>query len=109
MSNNINSRFDNSAQEWDLNPERVKLANAVADAIIQSLQLNKDMIAMDYGAGTGLVTLRINPYVKKITAVDSSKEMLKVLEEKIEKLKIKNVDTIYGTLKKIKYKNQNMI
>jgi ubiquinone/menaquinone biosynthesis C-methylase UbiE len=100
MISNIKNRFDSSAKEWDLEPERVKTANAVADAIIQSLQLNKDMIAMDYGAGTGLVTLKINSYVKKITAVDSSKGMLKVLEEKIKKLNIRNVDTLYWDIKR---------
>jgi ubiquinone/menaquinone biosynthesis C-methylase UbiE len=47
---------------------------------------------MDYGAGTGLVTLRLQPLVGRIVAADTSPGMLAVLGEKIAKAGIKNVD-----------------
>ncbi len=98
--NNPTHSFDIRAKEWDLKPERVELASAVADAIIANLSLNKNMVAIDYGAGTGLVTLKLVPCVKRITAADSSKGMLEVLEDKLKNSNIDNVDILYWDIEK---------
>ncbi len=82
--------FDTKAGEWDT-PERTALADAVAEAIIQHVPLNKTMTAMDYGAGTGLVSLRLCGLVGKIIAADTSPEMLEVLKKK---LRASNAGTI---------------
>jgi 2-polyprenyl-3-methyl-5-hydroxy-6-metoxy-1,4-benzoquinol methylase len=76
--------FDKEAAQWDANPGRVKLANQVADAIIREAAPERDMDVLDFGCGTGLVTLRLAPLVRSITGVDSSSGMLGVLEEKIK-------------------------
>ena len=83
--------FDKKAATWDENPGRVKLANDVADAIINEVKPSKEMDALDFGCGTGLVTLRLQPLVKNIIGADSSRGMLGVLEEKVRKQGIKNV------------------
>ncbi len=85
--------FDTEAAQWDENPGRVKLANDVADAIIKTMDLRKDMDMLDFGCGTGLVTLRLQPYVRTITGLDSSKGMLGILEGKIAQLGLENVKT----------------
>ena len=85
--------FDKEAAQWDVNPGRVKLANEVADAMIRELKPVPDMDALDFGCGTGLVTLRLQPYVKTITGADSSMGMLGVLRGKVEKQGINNVLT----------------
>jgi len=85
--------FDKEAAQWDVNPGRVKLANEVADAMIRELKPAPDMDALDFGCGTGLVTLRLQPYVKTIMGADSSMGMLAVLREKVEKQGINNVRT----------------
>ena len=48
---------------------------------------------LDFGCGTGLVTLRLQPYVRSITGVDSSPGMLDILTRKIKKLELTNVRT----------------
>ena len=88
------ARFARVAAEWDANPGRVALARAVADAIRNAVPLRPDMNAMDFGAGTGLVTLGLLPYVDRLTAVDASGEMLRVLDEKLKALKVGNVHTM---------------
>lgn len=88
------ARFARVAAEWDANPGRVALARAVADAIRNAVPLRPDMNAMDFGAGTGLVTLGLLPYVDRLTAVDASGEMLRVLDEKLKALQIANVHTM---------------
>ncbi len=93
MKDQNESVFDERAAYWDEEPRRVKLANDVANAIIREINPTNDMDALEYGCGSGLVTLRIQPFVKSITGVDSSKGMLDVLKAKVEKSGIKNIQT----------------
>lgn len=83
--------FNKEAAQWDANPGRVKLANEVADAIIREAAPGRDMDVLDFGCGTGLVTLRLQPLVRTVTGVDSSQGMLGVLEEKIRTQGLNNV------------------
>ncbi len=76
--------FDKEAAAWDQNPGRVRLANDVADAMIREAGLARNMDVLDFGCGTGLVTLRLQPFVRTVTGADSSRGMLAVLEKKIE-------------------------
>ncbi len=85
--------FDREAAAWDADPGRVKLANDVADAIIRESGPNGTMDVLDFGCGTGLVTLRLQPLVRTITGADSSKGMLGVLESKVRSQGPSNVRT----------------
>jgi 2-polyprenyl-3-methyl-5-hydroxy-6-metoxy-1,4-benzoquinol methylase len=76
--------FDAAAAEWDEEPHRVRLAGEIADAIKAALPLTADWDAMDFGCGTGLVTLRLAPYLRSIVGVDSSRGMLDRLDAKIQ-------------------------
>ncbi len=86
--------FDKEAASWDENPGRVKLANDIAAAIIREARPSGEMEALDYGCGTGLVTLRLQPHVKTILGADSSRGMLGVLEGKVKAQGISNVRTV---------------
>ncbi len=85
--------FNKVAATWDANPKRVKLAHDVAEAMIRVLQPEQSMEALDFGCGTGLVTLRLQPLVRSITGVDSSPEMLAVLQDKVKRQGLTNVHT----------------
>ncbi len=87
--------FDSEAARWDENPFRVKLANDVAAAMIQEIHPSRDMQVLDFGCGTGLVTLKLQPLVKAITGADSSSGMLGVLKGKVEAQHLHNVSTQY--------------
>lgn len=93
MVNDNKTDFDQMAADWDSNPVRVKLANDVADAIIREIAPTLDMNALDYGCGTGLVTLRLQPLVKSVTGADSSKGMLDVIQRKVKNKGLSNVHT----------------
>jgi 2-polyprenyl-3-methyl-5-hydroxy-6-metoxy-1,4-benzoquinol methylase len=92
--------FNKEAAQWDANPGRVKLANEVADAIIKEAALSREMDVLDFGCGTGLVTLRLQPLVRTIIGVDSSQGMLGVLDGKIASQGLKNVRTRHVDLEK---------
>ena len=93
MANENKTDFDKMAADWDSNPMRVKLANDVADTIIREIRPTQDMDALDYGCGTGLVTLRLGPFVKSVTGADSSKGMLEVIQGKVKSRGLRNVKT----------------
>ena len=74
--------FDQAAGAWDLEARRVALAQGVACAIQERVPLSREMDVLDFGCGTGLVTLALGPLVGTITGADTSPGMLKVLSEK---------------------------
>ena len=88
---NLPSRFDDEAARWDQNPGRVEVARAVGAAIGRILDLQPTWRVLDYGAGTGLVTLGIQPFVAEITALDTSEGMATELRRKLVAAGINNV------------------
>ena len=92
--------FDKEAAQWDANPGRVQLAHDVADAIIREISPTREMDALDFGCGTGLVTLRLHPLVRTITGMDSSQGMLAVLESKVRGQGLVNVRTRFLEIEK---------
>lgn len=106
MSDKIKD-FDNGARFWDENPGRVKMASSVADTIKADVVITEEMEVLDFGCGTGLITLQIQPLVKMITGADSSQGMLDILASKIENLELKNVRIVYmenGNFERLKGK-----
>jgi 2-polyprenyl-3-methyl-5-hydroxy-6-metoxy-1,4-benzoquinol methylase len=100
MSAGEHRNFDKESALWDAKPERVRLANDVADAIIREASPLRDKNVLDFGCGTGLVTLRLQPHVKTITGVDSSQGMLEVLREKIRTQGLGNVYAMFVDLER---------
>lgn len=86
--------FDQEAELWDERPQRVQLAREVADSILRSLPQTTTMDVLDFGCGTGLLTLQLQPLVHSITGLDSSSGMLAVLNRKIANLKLSNARTV---------------
>jgi tRNA (cmo5U34)-methyltransferase len=84
-------RFDQAASTWDEDPGRVRLARAVAKQILQRLGQTSDLDVLDFGCGTGLLTLALQPHVRSVTGADSSAGMLGVLEQKVRALRLESV------------------
>jgi len=94
MVDNWNSpdKFNREAAQWDENPQRRAVAHSVAKAIIAATNPNKTMHALEFGCGTGLVSMEIAPLVKSLAAIDTSREMLAVLQEKIRSSGIESIE-----------------
>jgi ubiquinone/menaquinone biosynthesis C-methylase UbiE len=84
-------RFDQEAGTWDEDPGRVALARAVAEQILQRLGPTPDAEVLDFGCGTGLLTLALQPHVRRVTGADSSAGMLRVLEQKVHSAGLESV------------------
>lgn len=87
--------FDPLAATWDDNPARLRLSNRIARSIEDAIELTPRMRVLDYGCGTGLISLRLGDQVGSILAVDSSRGMLAVLEEKIDRQATDNIRTLH--------------
>jgi ubiquinone/menaquinone biosynthesis C-methylase UbiE len=78
------NNFDNAASIWDENPMHLERSQAIAKKMQDLLSLRKDMNALEYGAGTGILSFLLSEKLGHITMMDSSSGMVKVMEEKVQ-------------------------
>jgi ubiquinone/menaquinone biosynthesis C-methylase UbiE len=74
--------FDTRAETWD-DDSKVRRAEAVAAGIRRAVPLRRSMTALEYGAGTGLLSFCLRETLGPITLADSSAGMRAVAERKI--------------------------
>ncbi len=86
--------FDERAAEWDANPVRRDMTLALADAIMARLALQGQETLLDYGAGTGILALKLRPRVGRVIAADSSRGMLDVLAAKVAGLGVPGIEPL---------------
>lgn len=89
------NEFDNKAAEWDKNRMYHKRAAAVAGEIRKMIPLSREMRALEFGPGTGLLSLMLKDQLKEIILIDSSAGMVKVLNEKIEAEAVQNLRVLH--------------
>jgi predicted TPR repeat methyltransferase len=88
------NRFDQAAAAWDEEPRRVTLARAVTDEIVRQIRPSRDSDVLDFGCGTGLLTLALQPLVRSVTGADTSAGMLDILKQKVRAQGLTNVETV---------------
>ncbi|MWV53772.1 class I SAM-dependent methyltransferase [Chlorobium phaeovibrioides] len=96
MKNNWHSseKFNRQAADFDSNLRRTAIADAVASAITKTVPLKGSTEGLEFGCGTGLVTMQVAPRIRHLTAIDTSHRMLGVLEGKLLASGTKNIDTL---------------
>ncbi|MBN1576948.1 MAG: class I SAM-dependent methyltransferase [Chitinispirillaceae bacterium] len=82
IQNDEKRNFDKDAASWDANPARVKMAEDIIGAIVRRIVLTTEMDVMDFGCGTGLLSIGLLPFVRSVTGVDSSAGMIEVFKKK---------------------------
>ncbi len=92
MENNV---FEQMAKRYDTE-ERIELAKMIAEEVRPQLENCKSKALLDYGSGTGLISLELSDLVDSILLVDSSKQMLDVAEGKIYRRGIANAKVLYS-------------
>ncbi len=97
------NEFDLKAAEWDKNQMHRKRAEAVASALASQIPLNRKMSAMEFGAGTGLLSFMLLDKLGPVTLVDSSEGMVKVLNEKLAKSDMTEIRVVNIDLEKEDY------
>jgi ubiquinone/menaquinone biosynthesis C-methylase UbiE len=92
MENNV---FEEMAKRYDTE-ERIELAKVVTEVVRPEIRDSKSKSLIDYGSGTGLVSLALTDLVDSVLLVDSSKQMLEVAEAKISHIGITNARVLYS-------------
>lgn len=85
------NEFDLKAAEWDKNPMHWDRSVAIADCIINQIPLKSCSRALEYGAGTGILSFLLKDHLKEIILMDNSSEMIRMIDEKIVTTKVKNL------------------
>lgn len=101
------NEFDIKAAEWDKNPMHWSRSEAIANKIIKLIPLKKTMTALEYGAGTGITSFLLKDYLKEITLMDNSAEMVKIMNEKIRTTKVKNLKVLNFDLENTDYTGES--
>ena len=91
--------FNHKAETFD-SPKNIFLANLVCQAVEKQIALLSDKEILDFGGGTGLLTLPLAKQVKSVTLVDISEKMLEQARLKAEQQDIKNIQFLEQDLLK---------
>lgn len=76
------SEFDARAREWDNDKMHTERSVAIATELEKMIPINPSMKALEYGAGTGILSFLLKDRFSEITLMDNSQEMIKVCVEK---------------------------
>ncbi len=88
----MSHKFDVKRADLLDSPDRTQFLNP--DSILDRIGLERKMVLADLGCGTGFFTIPASLRVKKVYALDVQREMLDILQAKIKKQKIANVEPI---------------
>jgi tRNA (cmo5U34)-methyltransferase len=97
------NHFDNIAREWDKNEMHQKRTEAIAEYLLQMIPANKKLNALEFGAGTGLLSIALKDHFTEITLMDSSAEMIYSTIEKLMQKGITHLKPIFFDLEKQAY------
>ena len=82
--------FNHKAETFD-SPKNIFLVNLVCQAVEKQINLLSDKEILDFGGGTGLLTLPLAKQAKSVTLVDISEKMLEQARLKAEQQDIENI------------------
>jgi len=89
------SEFDSKARQYDSNPLHLQRAESVAEKIKKLLPSSKGLKALDFGAGTGTLSLLLSDWFSEIIMMDTSSEMVNVMNEKVEESRMQNLKPLF--------------
>lgn len=92
------NEFDLKAAGWDMNKMHRERAEAISAAIIKQIPLSKNMTAMEFGAGTGLLSFMLMEHLGSITMIDSSEGMVNILREKLPRSEASSLKAVKADL-----------
>ncbi len=99
----MTKHFDLAAPDWDNNKMHVKRTAAIAKSLLEKIPVNKTMTALEFGAGTGLLSFALQDKFAEITLMDSSEGMIKTTFEKIIYTQNQRLKPVFFDLEKKMY------
>ena len=100
------SEFDQKATDWDKDQIHIQRSEAIASELLKMIPITSTMHALEFGAGTGLLSFILKDRLSEIIMIDNSKEMIRVVQEKIDAEQSLNMKALCVDLVKDPYENQ---
>jgi ubiquinone/menaquinone biosynthesis C-methylase UbiE len=97
------NEFDQKARDWDKNKMHLERTMAVAGQLSKLIPDKPGIKALEFGAGTGLLSFYLKDRFSEITLMDNSLEMLKMAEQKMEADDHSKFKTLFLNLEKDGY------
>ncbi len=95
------------------NPENVAVLEEEArgtwqdpEEVLGAIETRSHFIAADIGCGSGYFTIPLSRKVRKVYGIDVQKKMLQFLEQKIRKLRMRNVELLLSSTNEIPLGNE---
>ena len=96
--------FEMNYDGWDsIHRERSK---AIAKDLLKRMPMNPGMIALDYGAGTGILSALLSDKFSEITLMDIDPEMIETIKEIASKYNLKNFHPVLFDLGQSPYQTK---
>jgi tRNA (cmo5U34)-methyltransferase len=95
--------FDLKARDWDSDPNHIERAEEISKHFLKSVPLKPGMTAMEFGAGTGLMSFLLSDRFSHITMLDNSMEMVNVMKEKVITAGLKHLEAVFFDLEREDY------
>ena len=100
------NEFDLKAKSWDANNVHLERADAIAHHLKEMITFKPGMKAMEFGAGTGLLSFILRDLFSSITLVDNSMEMIRICKEKIVETQSNHIHTMQIDLETEEYQDK---
>jgi tRNA (cmo5U34)-methyltransferase len=94
----IMNEFDARARAWDDDKMHQDRSVAIAAELERWIPADRPIRALEYGAGTGILSFLLKDKFPEIVLMDSSKEMIRVCEEKVAYLGTGHVKPLWYDL-----------
>jgi ubiquinone/menaquinone biosynthesis C-methylase UbiE len=95
--------FNAAARGWDNNNIHVQRSTAIAENMVARIPVQPGMKALEFGAGTGILSFMLAERFDSITMMDSASEMVAVMQEKVDAAGNENLKPVLFDLTKEVY------
>lgn len=97
------SQFDVAAKTWDENPMHWKRSEAIAQKMMEKIDFSSKHYALEFGAGTAILSFMLQSVIPHITLMDNSVEMVKQMDEKVIKHQAYHLEPLFFDLETDSY------
>lgn len=95
------SEFDDLAENWDEDPNRLERARAIAAGIRAGCALGAQTSVLEVGAGTGTIGRSLAGEVGSVVLLDPSAGMARVARRRVEEDGLARVRVVHGGLDEV--------
>jgi 2-polyprenyl-3-methyl-5-hydroxy-6-metoxy-1,4-benzoquinol methylase len=90
--------FSQRARTWDANPVHAERSAAIAENLLKRIPVKPEMTALDFGAGTGILSFMLANRFASITMMDTASGMVSVMQEKVAEEGATNLKPVHFDL-----------